>query len=107
MALGTGYIFMTAIELKSGIVMINPGRFPLLKIMTPGTGTIIFCIKLFVMDIIMAIETTVVECGKLLNRGSVGTGLKMALPAGYNGMLSGKLEICGIMIKIHFRPNIR
>jgi hypothetical protein len=48
---------MKAIKLKSGIVMIENNRFPLVVTMAPGAGNIIAGIKLIVVNIGMTIQT--------------------------------------------------
>ena len=82
MALCTGQVFMTAVELKSGIVMIEPYRFPFIKIMATGTGIIFMGIKLPVVDIRVTFQATAIQCSKFLNHRSNRIRLEMALLAG-------------------------
>lgn len=104
MALNTGYVFVTAVEFESGRVMIEPDRLPPVKTMASGAGIILFCFKLLVMHVRMAVQTPVVQVGKTLHDRSIRIGLEMALFAIGLRMLPGKFKAGRVVIKFHPAP---
>jgi hypothetical protein len=104
MALRTGNVFMTAVKLKSGLVMIEPDGFPSFKIMTPGTGIIIAGIKLLIVDIFMTGQATFGKTRKLLLYHPVFIGFEMALFTIGIGMFSGQPEVGGVVLKPDHAP---
>lgn len=61
MALITGDVFMTAVQFKSGAVVVELNRLPPFITMTPCTGGVLPGIKLINMYIRMAIQASAGE----------------------------------------------
>jgi hypothetical protein len=104
MALRTGNVFMAAIKLKSGIVMIKMRWFPPVIIMTAGAGCDLAGIKLFVVNICVTISATHGEPRKPLLFHAVLIRLEMTLLTAGFGMPAGEFEGGGVMVELHLRP---
>ena len=104
MALRTGNVFVTAVEFKSGCIMIKMSGFPPVEIMTTGAGSNLAGVELLVVSICVAIEATGGQTGELLLLQSVRIRLEMALFAGGFGVFSGKFEFGGVMVELNLVP---
>jgi hypothetical protein len=107
MAFGAGNVLVTAVELKPGTVVIELNRLPPFIQMTAGTGSLFTRIKLIIMNIGVAIQTTAGQVGKALFDRSAGIRLKMAFPATGFSMFARQLKVGCVVIKFNLAPGCR
>ena len=95
---------MTAIQFEPGTIVVKLNRLPPVITMTTGAGSNFCGIKLLVMYIGMAIQTTIRQQGKLLLHRSIKILFKVTLFTTSLRVFSGELEISGAVIKFHLAP---